>query len=282
MYSPYAARSFAAMEGQLPPEVLTQFNTLFADCRLPLEHRGQVNVQAQPFQGQTLDINQIISSSDNPTYSTLTVTNPTSQFLFDDGDNITHVDGGFTGWFNGVTWWQYAMSYWAYFQNTTIKNLTVEKIIKDGYQFEDIRVLKDVYVTFSFNPSTCEGTVNVDKMFVNIKSLVRNDDAGSNSPAPTGSDDDTTSPTTGPDGQPYPGMTAAPPSDPPIYLNNPDVNPSMAGPQDYSGLKPPFGVGPNDPRLPTTRDTFRFTLSPDWMEQSRNNANQDQDDNEQE
>jgi hypothetical protein len=228
VFSPYAQQAFARLSGSLPENVLSEFNTLFADCRLPLEHRGKVDIQAAPFQGQTLDINQIIASSDNPTYSTLTVTNPYSQFIFDDDQNITHVDGGFTGWFNGVTWWQYAMAYWAYFDNSTIKNLTVTNIKKDGYQFEDRKVLEDVTVTFSFDPNTCEGTVTVDKTFVTIKTLVQNKDAGDNSPVSNDPNDDdggANSPT-GPDGQPYPGMTVPTPSDPPIYLNNPS-DPAM-------------------------------------------------------
>jgi hypothetical protein len=249
IYSKQAPKAFQSLEGHLSPEVLTQFTTLFADCRLPLEHRGTVDIQAAPFQGQTLDINQIISSSDNPTYSTLSVTNPYSQFIFDDDQNITHVDGGFTGWFNGVTWWQYAMAYWAYFDNSTIKNLTVNNIIKDGYQFEDRRVLADVTVTFSFDSATCEGTVTVNKTFVNIKTLVREDDAGDNSPVsndPSDDDGGASSPT-GPDGQPYPGMTVPTPTDPPIYLNNPS-DPAMGDIQDVSANYPVMDNRPRDYR----------------------------------
>jgi hypothetical protein len=254
------------MEGQLPPEVLTQFNTLFADCRLPLEHRGTVDIQAAPFQGQTLDINQIFSSSDNPTYSTLTVTNPYSQFLFDDGDNITHVDGGFTTWFNGVSWWQYAVAQWAYFKNTTIKNLTVEKIIKPGYQFEDRKVLEDVTVTFSFDPNTCEGTVTVDKTFVNIKTLVREDDAGDNSPVTNDPPDDDDSP----GNQPSQSPGESPPDTSPNTSSTTFPIPGM----DYTGLSTDLS---NRPIMDTRPRDYRTgdIIPPDiWKQMNADDQDQ--------
>lgn len=267
MFTKQANTAFSRLQGSLPENVLSEFTALFGDCRAPLEHRGQINVQAAPFIGERIDVTNIDNFSDNPTYASFTAYNPSSQFIFD-GDQITHVDNGFSIWAPGVSWWQYAMAYWAYFQNSTIKNLKVEKIIKDGYKSEDRKVLEDVNVTFSFDPSTCEGTVTVTKHFVTIQVLVKDKDAGSNSPAPTGDgEEEVSGPMTGPDGQPYPGMVSYPldpPPGDPVYFNSLNA-PSIAGPQDYSGLKPPFGIAPNDPVLPTITDTYKFSMSPEWL-----------------
>jgi hypothetical protein len=176
------------------PEVESALLNLLGSCTTPLLHRGQVEIITGPDnQPPRIYLDEFTDNQyqENPWFSTLNVSNPLSVFVTnEEGDEPVYIDGGITNWNNGVTWSSYLVSYWAYFNRVNIRNLKIENLKHDGYKFEDRRVLEDVTVSFSFDPESCEGTATVTKSYVNIKTLVRDDDAGNNSPTTDDSGED--------------------------------------------------------------------------------------------
>jgi hypothetical protein len=180
MYDKYAARAFGNMEGQLPAGVLQEFVGLFANCQLPLSHNAPVEITAAPDNQQRLYIDQLFQdggdSITNPVYSTLTVNNPYSVFV--DGDN-PYFDFGTSLWAWGVSWWQTAIVNQQYVNNSRVRNLTINNLIKDGYKFEDINVVVDI--TFDLSDPCNPAAYPVWK---SIKVLVQDKDASSDDDEP--------------------------------------------------------------------------------------------------
>jgi hypothetical protein len=178
VYTQYVASALAPHETPENAGALQALVNLLGNCQLPLSHRAPVTITASPESNQRLYIDPLFQDGGdnitNPVYSTLTVNNPYSIFV--DGDD-PYIDNGVTQWGWGTAWWQYLVVFQQYVNRARIKNLKIEKLEKDGYTFEDVQVLKDVNVSFSFDPNTCEGTVTVEKFFVKIKTLVQEADA---------------------------------------------------------------------------------------------------------
>jgi hypothetical protein len=178
MYDAYAARALANMEGQLPAGVLQEFVGLFANCQLPLSHAAPVSITASPENANRLYVDEIFQDGDvnNQNYSTLTVNNPFSVFV--DGDS-PYIDYGTSMNVYGVSWWQFAVINQQIVNRSRIKNLTIEKLVKEGYQFEDIEVVVNIEVDVS---DPCHPSIT--PIFKTIKTLVQDKDAqGGEEPA---------------------------------------------------------------------------------------------------
>jgi hypothetical protein len=178
VYTQYVAAALTPHETPENAGALQALVNLLGNCQLPLTHRAPVNITASPETNQRIYVDELFQENvvTNPYYSTLNVSNPYSVFV-DNSVDAPYVDGGFSFWNYGVWWSNFLIVNQQYVNRSRVKNLTIEKIVKDGYQFEDRQVLEDVNVEFSFDPNTCEGTVTVTKYFVKLKVLVDDEDA---------------------------------------------------------------------------------------------------------
>jgi hypothetical protein len=205
MYTRVIEQAIQPYEGQLPPGFMQALVNVLGNCQLPLEHRGPIDVTASPANGQRIYVDDLFTDEnttiENPTYSTLNVSNPFSVFV--DGDN-PYFDGGSATWNQGVSWSTWSIANFAYFNNVKTKNIKIEKLTKDGYQFQDIEVPKSI--TFDLS-DPCAPSADIE--WRTIRVLVADEDADGGS----GDDDD--------DGSQNQPADPSSPGDPAIPNNDP-------------------------------------------------------------
>ncbi len=169
MYSDYAASFIGATGDEISEETEQALMALFGDCSKPLTHRAPITVAAEPPKTAQIPdtnisyfMNNIVEQIDNHQdqyYSIANFNNQVSEIT-----NNNTINNAFSVYSPGVS----------FFENLLSDNIFVNSISIDGtkYCFEDMTVLTDASLGYSFNSTTCALTLTLTLTSSAVKSLV--------------------------------------------------------------------------------------------------------------